>query len=58
MPWNAYMRFRRHFADYIGRSVYHCHLLFHEDHGMMGAFTTVNADGDGAGPGQHLPSHH
>ena len=58
IPWNAYMRFRTHFADYIGRSVYHCHLLFHEDHGMMGAFDIVNADGEGAGPGQHLPSHH
>ena len=58
IPWNAYMRFRTHFADYIGRSVYHCHLLFHEDHGMMGAFDIVDADGEGAGPGQHLPSHH
>ncbi len=58
IPWNAYMRFRTHFADYTGRSVYHCHLLFHEDHGMMGAFDIVDANGEGAGPGQHLPSHH
>jgi FtsP/CotA-like multicopper oxidase with cupredoxin domain len=57
VPWNAYVRFRTHFVDFIGRSVYHCHLLFHEDHGMMGIFDIVNADGEGAGPGQRLPTH-
>jgi suppressor of ftsI len=29
------------FNDFVGKSVYHCHLLFHEDHGMMGAFEIV-----------------
>jgi len=58
IPWNAYMRFRTHLADSTGRSIYHCHLLFHEDHGMMGAFDIVDANGEGAGPSQHLPSHH
>jgi suppressor of ftsI len=29
------------FNDYVGKSVYHCHLLFHEDYGMMGAFEIV-----------------
>jgi FtsP/CotA-like multicopper oxidase with cupredoxin domain len=24
------------FEDYVGRFVYHCHILNHEDHGMMG----------------------
>jgi FtsP/CotA-like multicopper oxidase with cupredoxin domain len=24
------------FADFGGRTVYHCHVLDHEDHGMMG----------------------
>ena len=29
------------FNDYVGKSVYHCHLLFHEDYGMMGDFEIV-----------------
>jgi FtsP/CotA-like multicopper oxidase with cupredoxin domain len=24
------------FEDYVGKFVYHCHILNHEDHGMMG----------------------
>ena len=24
------------FADFAGRTVYHCHILDHEDRGMMG----------------------
>ena len=58
VPWNAYVRFRTHFADYVGRSVFHCHLLFHEDHGMMGIFDIVNAEGEGVGRDQRLPTHH
>jgi hypothetical protein len=27
--------FRSRFADYIGRWIHHCHILLHEDHGMM-----------------------
>jgi len=57
VPWNSYVRFRTHFADFVGRSVYHCHLLFHEDHGMMGIFDIVDEDGKGAGPAQRLPTH-
>lgn len=26
-------------VDYVGTSVFHCHVLFHEDHGMMATFT-------------------
>jgi FtsP/CotA-like multicopper oxidase with cupredoxin domain len=29
------------FDDFAGKSVYHCHIMFHEDHGMMGAFEIV-----------------
>lgn len=58
IPWNAYMRFRTNFSDFVGRSVYHCHLLYHEDHGMMGVFDIVDAKGQGAGAGQHLPGQH
>jgi FtsP/CotA-like multicopper oxidase with cupredoxin domain len=27
--------------DFIGKTVYHCHLLFHEDYGMMGTVEWV-----------------
>jgi spore coat protein A len=31
-----------HFTDFTGEYVYHCHILAHEDHGMMG---TVKVEG-------------
>jgi spore coat protein A, manganese oxidase len=30
-----------HFADYTGKFVIHCHMLDHEDHGLMGQFEVV-----------------
>jgi spore coat protein A len=30
-----------HFADYIGKFVIHCHMLDHEDHGLMAQFEVV-----------------
>jgi spore coat protein A len=30
-----------HFADYTGKFVVHCHMLDHEDHGLMGQFEVV-----------------
>jgi FtsP/CotA-like multicopper oxidase with cupredoxin domain len=32
----GWVRLRIPFTDYPGRSVYHCHILDHEDLGMMG----------------------
>jgi spore coat protein A len=32
-----------HFADYTGKFVLHCHMLDHEDHGLMSQFTVVHA---------------
>ena len=32
---------RTRYLDFPGRWVYHCHILLHEDHGMMG---TVQCD--------------
>jgi len=29
------------FDDFIGKAVYHCHLMFHGDYGMMGTFEIV-----------------
>lgn len=39
VPANGWVRLRVPFAEHPGRSVYHCHILDHEDLGMMG---TVN----------------
>jgi FtsP/CotA-like multicopper oxidase with cupredoxin domain len=33
--------FRTRFADFPGRSLYHCHLILHSDIGMMGVFEVV-----------------
>ena len=35
------IRIRMKFADFLGRAVFHCHILQHEDEGMMGAFEIV-----------------
>jgi FtsP/CotA-like multicopper oxidase with cupredoxin domain len=42
VPARGRVRLRIPFIDHTGRSVYHCHILDHEDHGMMG---TVNVHG-------------
>jgi FtsP/CotA-like multicopper oxidase with cupredoxin domain len=47
VPAGAQVRVRVRFADYGGRTVYHCHILDHEDHGMMGV---VVASDDPGGP--------
>ncbi|PSP07197.1 MAG: copper oxidase, partial [Cyanobacteria bacterium SW_12_48_29] len=36
VPAGETVRLRAHFSDFPGKSVYHCHLLDHEDLGMMG----------------------
>lgn len=35
---NQYVVIRIKFTDFTGLSVYHCHITFHEDNGMMGEF--------------------
>jgi FtsP/CotA-like multicopper oxidase with cupredoxin domain len=35
VPAGAEVRIRIPFVDFTGRSVYHCHILDHEDLGMM-----------------------
>ena len=37
VPANGQVNVRIAFRDFIGRSAYHCHILDHEDLGMMGA---------------------
>ena len=36
VPANGTVRIRIPFTDIVGRTVYHCHILDHEDQGMMG----------------------
>ena len=36
IPVGAKVRIRLNFADFGGKTVYHCHILDHEDTGMMG----------------------
>lgn len=36
VPAGGWVRIRMRFSDYAGRSVYHCHIVDHEDLGMMG----------------------
>ena len=36
IPANGWVRLRIPFTTFPGRSVYHCHILDHEDLGMMG----------------------
>jgi FtsP/CotA-like multicopper oxidase with cupredoxin domain len=36
VPARGSVRVRVAFEDFAGRTVYHCHILDHEDRGMMG----------------------
>lgn len=38
IPGHGEIVIRIPFEDFIGKSVYHCHIMFHEDGGMMGVF--------------------
>lgn len=38
VPKHSTVRFVVRFSDYPGKWIYHCHILDHEDHGMMGVF--------------------
>jgi FtsP/CotA-like multicopper oxidase with cupredoxin domain len=35
---------RTRFLDFPGKTVYHCHILDHEDEGMMGVVEVVEVD--------------
>jgi FtsP/CotA-like multicopper oxidase with cupredoxin domain len=42
LPGHGEVVIRIPFEDYTGRFVYHCHILFHGDGGMMGVVEVVN----------------
>ena len=52
-PGKAY-KIRHRFDDYWGTYVLHCHVLIHEDQGMMWNVKIKNVDGKGANPCQQL----
>ena len=35
LPIGGYVVVRVHFARFVGETVFHCHILAHEDMGMM-----------------------
>ncbi|MEA2703730.1 MAG: hypothetical protein QOD63_1675 [Actinomycetota bacterium] len=41
LPVKGQVVIRQRFADYTGKFVYHCHILAHEDGGMMGLIEVV-----------------
>ncbi len=43
LPPHGSITIRHRFLDFTGKYVFHCHLLFHEDHGMMGVVEVVDA---------------
>jgi suppressor of ftsI len=36
LPWHGEVRIRMHFNRFTGATVFHCHIVAHEDSGMMG----------------------
>ena len=41
LPASSEVVIRIPFEDFVGKSVYHCHMMFHGDYGMMGTFEVV-----------------
>ncbi|MDJ0903229.1 MAG: multicopper oxidase domain-containing protein [Xenococcus sp. MO_188.B8] len=54
IPNNTAYKIQHRFDDYWGTYVLHCHILIHEDQGMMWNVQVNNVDGKGANPCQQL----
>ena len=50
---NEYVVLKMKFRRFTGKTVFHCHILFHEDMGMMGAFKIVEKGAADTGGGGH-----
>ena len=48
IPGNGYVKMRTHYTDFIGTFVQHCHILDHEDQGMMQLIDIVDKKGANA----------
>jgi FtsP/CotA-like multicopper oxidase with cupredoxin domain len=42
VPKHSSVRIVVHFEDFPGKWMYHCHILDHEDEGMMGILHLIN----------------
>jgi FtsP/CotA-like multicopper oxidase with cupredoxin domain len=42
MPPHSTIKILTRPSDFTGKFVFHCHMTFHEDHGMMGVVTVVS----------------
>ena len=54
IPQNTAVKIQHRFDDYWGNFVLHCHILLHEDQGMMWAVRINDPDGKGINPCQQL----
>jgi FtsP/CotA-like multicopper oxidase with cupredoxin domain/peroxiredoxin len=45
IPGGGYVKMRTHYTDFTGTFVQHCHILDHEDQGMMQLIDILKADG-------------
>jgi FtsP/CotA-like multicopper oxidase with cupredoxin domain len=54
---HEYVVLKMKFRKFTGKTVFHCHILFHEDMGMMGAFRIVEKGKGGGGGGGHEHGH-
>ncbi len=52
LPGQVVMRTR--YTDFVGEYVFHCHILFHEDHGMMANIQVIQPGYTGSN-GEHHP---
>jgi FtsP/CotA-like multicopper oxidase with cupredoxin domain len=58
IPRGGRVVFRSRFLDYVGQWVNHCHILMHEDHGMMQAVAAVaSAEDANYNPRAEVASH-
>jgi hypothetical protein len=44
VPPNGSVKMRMRFTDFTGKFVFHCHVLHHEDHGMMSVVKVVDPE--------------
>jgi FtsP/CotA-like multicopper oxidase with cupredoxin domain len=58
LPANGSVRIRSQFADFTGTYVLHCHILAHEDRGMMQLVRVVKPDHFPAGCKLDHVAHH
>ncbi|HTI71635.1 MAG TPA: redoxin domain-containing protein [Candidatus Limnocylindria bacterium] len=56
IPGGGYVKMRTHYADFIGTFVQHCHILDHEDQGMMELVDIVEKKGGTASRGRGVPA--